>query len=144
MKKKSLKVFAVCFMTVSMMSTAVLPALANEPAEEPATEVADQTPALPEGELSEKNCGCQVSKYDLVPGQYYVMTRPRKKGMNPELRDVFSTGKNYQLIRVENVYEDYTVLFKLWSFRKANIFNCTFGCNQNIECDNYEFYEPVV
>ena len=143
MKKKSLKAFAVCFMTASMISTAVLPALANEPAEQPAIEAAAQAPKLPSGKLNQSNCGRQVSKYDLVPGQYYVM-RCMSTVADPMTGTVYSSNYYYDLIQVENVYEDYTPFFKLWSTRHANVVYCEDGSKANICCDNYDFFEPVV
>ena len=170
MKTYTLKIFAAFITSATVLSAAAAPAFAqevNEPVSaeaEPEAEPAiapdeeihaagqDSTSAqaaAPQDDanyashidqVTEADCGKRVSKYDLIPGHYYV----RKETclidccFSPTLPSI----SLYRPIKVVDVFEDYG-LWNLWSYRKAHVIYADTGQKGLIDCDPYEFYELI-
>ena len=114
-------------------------------------QTADQTAAvmeetvqldnLPRAETVDKSCCINhVSKYDIQPGQYYYMEKNEMPSSVPVNFTVTDWDTSYHLIRVDDVYEDYTWFFELWSTRRAHITYCNTNETATINCDDCWFF----
>ena len=145
--KKTMKKTCACFMAaVSIMTAAASPLYAQE-ANENALQMTEEQAKAAAAEVNRTGVVAmepqswtrtKVSKYDLVPGQYYVIESSSMTMSGVGWCE--SSTNSYELIQVVDVFEDYTWFFELWSHRKAHVKRCISGNIDRICCDDYTFY----